>query len=428
MPEFQELDWLFEFNDRGTHSGNYLDKLNQLVTGFNTTIRAYNAQLLAETDAQAQQALAEQFRNEALTFRNQAEAIALENIQGTNLDLASCKVGGVNVALIDGLIANATNSNKLGNQLPAYYGKQSDIAALNAIVFSDDTALDEIQEIVNYIKLNRFDLDALSIPNIAGLASALSGKASSDLSYLDKGHWPTIANHTDTQHDIIFKAGKIIDSTAQVGINLVSSIVKRIDAAWVAGNGNGGLFSGSVAANTTYHCYVMIKDDGSVDAGFSISATASDIPNGYVAYRRIGSITVDHSANIRPFHQHGDTFLMKYQVYTLLSNSDDGAAQILDLRYVPKGLDNLVGKVSCFISSTDQTYGVVISSVFEGVLSASALNTPLYMYYSQAPCVATAEMEIALDSTTTIRKKGITAGSGHACRIVGKGWIDDRTQ
>lgn len=196
MPEFQELDWRFGFNDRGTHSGNYLDKLNQLVTGFNTTINAYNAQLLAETDAQAQQALAEQFRNEALTFRNQAEAIALENIQGTNLDLASCKVGGVSVALIDGLIANATNatnadnSDKLGNQLPAYYAKQSDITALNAIVFSDDGALNEIQEIVDYIKLNRSDLDALSIASIAGLVAALAGKASTshdhDSTYLGK--------------------------------------------------------------------------------------------------------------------------------------------------------------------------------------------------------------------------------------------------
>ena len=196
MSEFQELDWRFEFNDRGTHSGNYLDKLNQLVLGFNTTIRAYNAQLLAETDAQAQQALAEQFRNDALTFRNQAEAVALGDIQGTNLNLASCKVGGVDVALTNGLIANATNaesannSDKLNNQLPAYYAKQSDVTALNQIVFSDDTALNEIQEIVDYIKLNRSDLDALSIDSIAGLLAALAGKSSTshnhDSAYLGK--------------------------------------------------------------------------------------------------------------------------------------------------------------------------------------------------------------------------------------------------
>jgi lysophospholipase L1-like esterase len=45
------------------------------------------------------------------------------------------------------------------------------------ILASDDTTLDELQEVVSYIKANRSDLANLSIPNIAGLADALSGKA-----------------------------------------------------------------------------------------------------------------------------------------------------------------------------------------------------------------------------------------------------------
>jgi hypothetical protein len=44
------------------------------------------------------------------------------------------------------------------------------------ILSSDDPELDQLQEIVNYIKQNRHDLDNLSINNIAGLQDALDGK------------------------------------------------------------------------------------------------------------------------------------------------------------------------------------------------------------------------------------------------------------
>lgn len=73
--------------------------------------------------------------------------------------------------------ANAQNALKLGNQLPAYYATKDALDALSALIASDDVSLDEIQEIVSYIKLNRSDLDALSISSIAGLVTALAGKS-----------------------------------------------------------------------------------------------------------------------------------------------------------------------------------------------------------------------------------------------------------
>ncbi|MDK2050588.1 pyocin knob domain-containing protein [Aliarcobacter butzleri] len=50
------------------------------------------------------------------------------------------------------------------------------IDAINEILSSDDTTLDELQEIVNFIKQNKSTLDSLTIDNIAGLPSALSNK------------------------------------------------------------------------------------------------------------------------------------------------------------------------------------------------------------------------------------------------------------
>jgi len=45
-----------------------------------------------------------------------------------------------------------------------------------AVLASDDTTLDELQEIVNYIKQNKQVLESLGISNIAGLQDALNGK------------------------------------------------------------------------------------------------------------------------------------------------------------------------------------------------------------------------------------------------------------
>nr|DAN87959.1 MAG TPA: minor tail protein [Caudoviricetes sp.] len=61
---------------------------------------------------------------------------------------------------------------------------------INRILISDDTDLDQLQEIVNYIKQNKKILSQLGISNISGLQSALNGKA-------DKVHTHTKSQISD---------------------------------------------------------------------------------------------------------------------------------------------------------------------------------------------------------------------------------------
>jgi len=278
MPQFTTLPWQFEYSDRGTHSGNYLDKLNQLVNGFNTTIAAYNAQLIAETDAEAMKVLAQQFRNEAEAFRNEAEAISIANINGTTLDLTSCKVGGIDVALINGTINNA---NKLGNQLPTYYAKQSDINALTALVASDDTALNTIQEIVDFIELNRDTLDALTISSIAGLVAALAGKSA--------------ATH-DHDGDYLFKHAKA--DTALVADNAIK--LNGITAGLYAGLANGSSTQNPNTAinqviltrhantpNLTNYWHITTTFYSTISATANRSQLAIQYDNGNKVYARV---------------------------------------------------------------------------------------------------------------------------------------------
>lgn len=60
------------------------------------------------------------------------------------------------------------------------------IDAINRILQSDDTDLDQLQEIVTYIKQNKHILSTLGISNIAGLVEALAAKAEKDHHHDDR--------------------------------------------------------------------------------------------------------------------------------------------------------------------------------------------------------------------------------------------------
>ena len=75
-------------------------------------------------------------------------------------------------------IVNNLTSTSTTTPLSAQQGKilNDSVVALNTLMASDDSALDEMQELVNYIKINRSSLDNLSITAIAGLQATLDAK------------------------------------------------------------------------------------------------------------------------------------------------------------------------------------------------------------------------------------------------------------
>ena len=110
--QFDLLNWQFNFSDRGTYAGAYFDKLNLLVSGYNISISAVNAQLLAAEDSAAIKAAIEDIRdlditdllnqcislrNESITIRDATNAIGVGEINGLDVDFNSVKVQGVNV-------------------------------------------------------------------------------------------------------------------------------------------------------------------------------------------------------------------------------------------------------------------------------------------------------------------------------------------
>jgi len=78
------------------------------------------------------------------------------------------------LSIVDNLTSTAINLPGSANQLRILKGL---IDAINALLLSDTTTLDSVQEIVDYIEINRSTLELLSIASIAGLSNALAGKA-----------------------------------------------------------------------------------------------------------------------------------------------------------------------------------------------------------------------------------------------------------
>lgn len=121
-----------------------------------------------------------------------------------------------------------------------------------------------------------------------------------------------IANGSDSDHDIDLNFVSCRGKNNLYNIDLTSIITKQIDANWAEGTNSGGFPSGlTLSANTLYHFFVIIKNDGTIDAGWDTSDTASNLlsdATNYVDYHHIWWTYTDGSSNIIPsVYQNGHT-------------------------------------------------------------------------------------------------------------------------
>lgn len=121
------------------------------------------------------------------------------------------------MVLEDLLTSTSTTTGLTSNQGRVLKGLIDNIVTLLA---SDDTTLDELQEIVDFIKQNKTTLDTLGISNIAGLANALNAKAPLAL--------------VTTNFD---KALSGADTSAQLAFETLDEVVGDIEVALIAING-----------------------------------------------------------------------------------------------------------------------------------------------------------------------------------------------
>ena len=145
---------------------------------------------------------------------------------------------------------------------------------------------------------------------VSFLSSATSGLPRMYFSGLE------LSNGTDSDHDIDIAAGECRDNADAIDIVLAAAFGKQIDATWVAGGTPGtplGGLSSSLTApanDTWYHVHAIIVG-GSADVGFDTSIVAANLiaDHSATAFRYLGSVLTDGSANIEQFIQIGNEVL-----------------------------------------------------------------------------------------------------------------------
>lgn len=125
----------------------------------------------------------------------------------------------------------------------------------------------------------------------------------------------------DTDHDIKITAGAVKSHDYAEDIFLLSDIVKRFDASFDEGTGNGGASSGfSLPASADFAVWLIKNSSsGHVDAIASSSYSSPTMPSGYDIKRLIGYCTTDSSNNIVDFKHVGNIF---YQMAKITDVSD----------------------------------------------------------------------------------------------------------
>jgi hypothetical protein len=256
---------------------------------------------------------------------------------------------------------------------------------------------------------------------VSGVITALGNLAKAS----DKAFWPTVNNNTvDADNDIDFNAGSIVDSGGDTVITLPSTLVKQITAAWAAGDAAGGLFSGSVTSNKTYHLFLIVKDsDGSVDAGFDITVNAANIPTGYTAYRRIGSIYTDGSSDIIGFTQAGDDFI-RNDVARHYSDTTPGTSAVTITADIPTGL-SLQAMVGHTIVRSGDSFVLLTALSQTNTVPTSSFAT---LQLGSTSTRQSVMLNIQTDSSGNYRLRSSTNTTYTINDAFTYGWIDDRTQ
>jgi hypothetical protein len=225
----------------------------------------------------------------------------------------------------------------------------------------------------------------------------------------------------DVDHDIAIAVGSARDSTNVISLVLPSIITKQIDASWAAGTNAGGMDTGSVATSQTYYQYLIRKDsDASIDALFSLSATAPTMPAGYTYKRRIGTVLTDVASNIIGFVQTDNEFIFKTPI---IDKADAAPASTNRIAYATSVPSNKPGIYSI------RFYGPGAGALWADQearpdSAATSTNNDIYLFVASGNTYSQIIKTILANTSKQIYLRASTTSS--STQIMTYGWIDDR--
>jgi len=242
------------------------------------------------------------------------------------------------------------------------------------------------------------------------------------LASLLQGHVGGLAlsNDGSSPQTVIDTSAGVATSDDATALMKLASFTKST-AAWAVGSANGCLDSGTIAASTWYHLFVIERTDtGVVDELCSTSATAPTLPTSYTKKRRIGSFKTDGSAHVLGFTQYGMGNTREYVWAAAVEDQSaasvpNGSRSLLTLASVPAGI----------------RVAVIVNVTVPGTLNVGEISEPDHTsnYPDGNWSVVTAGRQWNARyqiRTNTSQQVGVSCNaSGVTVNIATIGWRDD---
>lgn len=219
--------------------------------------------------------------------------------------------------------------------------------------------------------------------------------------------------------------GQATDSSGTATIRLNSSVSKTT-AAWAAGNGNGGLDTGSISANTWYHFYAIRRPDtGAVDVIFSLSASAPSLPANYTQYAFLESGKTNASSQWERFFDTGGYMLWETAFFQDVLVNNPGATAVLRALSVPFGREVsalIIGGLQNNSAGFD-CHGLLTSPLVadRGPIHGFC-NLNLTRNAASHSYVANAQMEVTTNTSSQIRTRVSASTIDVTLQITTLGW------
>ena len=361
-----------------------------------------------------------------------ASVAASGTVTASNLSGSSSGTNTGDQTSVSGSSGSCTGNAATATTAAACSGNAATVTT-NANLTGNVTSVGNATTIAAGVVTNAMLAGSIAASNLVGTDIATVGTVTSGVwqgalrGYIDGLILSNDAGTPNTVLDIA--AGFCADSTGAFGM-VLAAFTKNCNASWASGTGNGGNFlNTTLAASSWYHVFVIRKtSDGSIDCGIDSSVTAANIPSGYVAYRRIGSIRTDGSNHILAFHQYGDDFWWDTSVLDVNANPASSSAVTRTLT-VPTGVKVLayIGS-SCFSSTVaTQHYMSSLDSV------DLAVNEPAGIESAATSGLATSsnaegfgESHLWTNTSAQLRSRLGNASNTLVLIVRTRGWLDPR--
>lgn len=238
----------------------------------------------------------------------------------------------------------------------------------------------------------------------------------------------TLSNDAVTPNTVIDIASGAAVSDDGAELMTLSSAITKTTGTWAAGAGNGGLDTGSVAASTWYHLFLIKRiDTGVVDVLLSTSATSPTLPTNYTKKRRIGAIRTDSSGNILAFVQIGNEFIWSTPVNDLAQTANPGTSAVLIAATVPAGV-SVRAKIAFNVLRSPASGGIfgLVSSplVPDTAPGATAFNVLVNSQASSDALGGTIVAEIWTNTSRQYRYRLSASDANTNVTSVTLGWAD----